>query len=1125
MQGKGKLLVVHNGRMGPAVSDGELNASRVRGSNHSVNSLPSSATCGSTQGSVVSWAESFETLLQDHVAITYFTEFLKKEFSAENVYFWQACERFQQIPASDTEQLAQEARRIYDEFLSSHSVSPVNIDKQAWIGEDMLATPSPDMFRIQQLQIFNLMKFDSYTRFVKSPLYQACLRAESQGQPLPDLQPHSRSSSPPPDLSKSKPSPRLRIDKQSRDQGRGNLSYPCAEMLLNSPQKSKLKPGKSLPLGVETAGSGANHSPRRSFRKTERREPSWTERGEGSRSAMLWRESQGSLNSSASLDLGFLSSGSTATSTWTEGQRKSLGGSEAELPAKPMKYCCVYLPDGTASLASVRPGHSIRDMLAGICEKRGFSLPDIKVYLVGNEQKALVLDQECSVLADQEVKLENRISFDLEISSLNKTIRITAKSTKRIREALQPVLGKYGVSLEQALLRRQGEPAALDVENLVSTVTAQKLVLETLGALHRLPGAHTCPFTVSAVPCPDHGFPCPGSPGRLREGRERYELDVLPWQGPRLGLDELQKPDLGCWARVQSICVSLLKVPLMFGFLYLFVCSLDVLSSAFQLAGGKVAGDIFKDNAILSNPVAGLVVGILVTVLVQSSSTSTSIIVSMVSSGLLEVRSAIPIIMGSNIGTSVTNTIVALMQAGDRSEFKRAFAGATVHDCFNWLSVLVLLPLEVVSGYLHHVTRLVVATFNIRSGKDAPDLLKIITEPFTKLIIQVSSAVVFASVVSPDCWGSPSIGVSRLVMVPQHSCPFDGGCIQLDKSVITGIATGDESLRNRSLIRIWCGPAPPQMAAVGLGLPPNCTAPGHCSTKGTEILHNITRQKCEHLFTDTPLPDLAVGLVLLAGSLVVLCTCLILLVKLLNSLLKGQVAKAIQKVINTGLGVISIERAYPLTLGSNIGTTTTAILAALASPGDKLASSFQIALCHFFFNISGILLWYPLPFTRLPIRMAKALGERTAKYRWFAVLYLIICFLLLPSLIFGISMAGWRALVGVGAPFLSLLFFVGLVNVLQAHSPGRLPKWLQTWDFLPAWMHSLQPLDRVITQATLCCTDRCRSPEGWEEHEGPPRDKARLGLDNPVLSYPEEMPSPTIRMGSPRPLPHGATRL
>ncbi|KFU92909.1 Regulator of G-protein signaling 14, partial [Chaetura pelagica] len=411
-----------------------------RGSNHSVNSLPGPpAACGSTRGSVVSWAESVETLLQDRVAVTYFTEFLKKEFSAENVYFWQACERFQQIPASDTQQLAQEARRIYDEFLSSHSVSPVNIDKQAWIGEDMLATPSPDMFRVQQLQIFNLMKFDSYTRFVKSPLYQACLRAESQGQPLPDLRPHSRSSSPPPDLSK----------------------------------KSKLKLGKSLPLGVEMAGSGANRSPRRSFRKGERREPSWA----GSGSTVLWRESQGSLNSSASLDLGFLSSASTSASPWT------LGGSEAELPAKPMKYCCVYLPDGTASLAAVRPGRSIREMLAGICEKRGFSLPDIKVYLVGNEQKALVLDQECSVLADQEVKLENRISFELEISSLSKTIRITAKSTKRIREALQPVLGKYGVTMELARLRRQGKPATLDVEKLVSTVAAQKLILETPAGL------------------------------------------------------------------------------------------------------------------------------------------------------------------------------------------------------------------------------------------------------------------------------------------------------------------------------------------------------------------------------------------------------------------------------------------------------------------------------------------------------------------------------------------------------------------------------------------------------------------------------------------------------------------
>ncbi|XP_069892586.1 sodium-dependent phosphate transport protein 2A isoform X2 [Dipodomys merriami] len=624
--------------------------------------------------------------------------------------------------------------------------------------------------------------------------------------------------------------------------------------------------------------------------------------------------------------------------------------------------------------------------------------------------------------------------------------------------------------------------------------------------LHRIPGTSAYAFpSLGPVALTEHSCP-------YGEGLERH--DPFP---AKLALEDEQKPEPQRAQKLRQALATLLKVPFMLLLLYLFVCSLDVLSSAFQLAGGKVAGDIFKDNAILSNPVAGLVVGILVTVLVQSSSTSTSIIVSMVSSGLLEVSSAIPIIMGSNIGTSVTNTIVALMQAGDRTDFRRAFAGATVHDCFNWLSVLVLLPLEAATSYLDHITRLVVASFNIRGGRDAPDLLKIITEPFTKLIIQ------------------------------------------LNKSVITSIATGDETLRNHSLIRIWCHPDTiegkvnkarilPASPWGKEGLQSSASmSMSRVEANSSQPLRNVTMEKCKHIFVDTGLPDLAVGLILLAGSLVVLCTCLILVVKMLNSMLKGQVAKVIQKVINTdlpapftwvtgyfamvvgagmtfvvqsssvftsaitpliGLGVISIERAYPLTLGSNIGTTTTAILAALASPREKLSSSFQIALCHFFFNISGILLWYPLPCMRLPIRMAKALGKLTAKYRWFAVLYLLVCFLLLPSLVFGISMAGWLAMVGVGAPFGALLAFVVLVNILQNRSPGRLPKWLQTWDFLPVWMHSLQPLDRLITRATLCYA----RPEPRS-----PQLPTRVILEE----LPPATPSPRLAM----PAHHSATRL
>ena len=60
------------------------------------------------------------------------------------------------------------------------------------------------------------------------------------------------------------------------------------------------------------------------------------------------------------------------------------------------------------------------------------------------------------------------------------------------------------------------------------------------------------------------------------------------------------------------------------------------------------------------------------------------------------------------------------------------------------------------------------------------------------------------------------------------------------------------------------------------------------------------------------------------------------------------------------------------------------------------------------FNVSGIILWYPIPFTRIPIRLAKALGDITAEYRWFAGVYIISCFFLLPLFVFGLSMAGWK---------------------------------------------------------------------------------------------------------------------
>ncbi|XP_039666147.1 solute carrier family 34 member 2b [Perca fluviatilis] len=547
-----------------------------------------------------------------------------------------------------------------------------------------------------------------------------------------------------------------------------------------------------------------------------------------------------------------------------------------------------------------------------------------------------------------------------------------------------------------------------------------------------------------------------------------------PWDLPELKDTGIKWSELDTKGKIMRVLTGIFKAVTLLGLLYLFICSLDVLSSAFQLVGGKAAGDIFQDNVILSNPVAGLVIGVLVTVLVQSSSTSSSIVVSMVSSGLLDVQSAVPIIMGANIGTSVTNTIVAMMQAGDRNEFRRAFAGATVHDFFNWLSVLILLPLEVATGVLYKLTSLIIKSFNIQSGEDAPDLLNVITDPLTNSIIQ------------------------------------------LDKSVITGIATGDPAARNKSLIKVWCKKA--TNTTFWNATVENCTAGAVCWEEGnltwTQMNSSWTdyQQKCKHIFVNANLPDLAVGLILLALSLLVLCTCLILIVKLLNSMLKGQVAVVIKKVLNmdfpfpfawvtgyiamlvgagmtfivqsssvftsaitplVGIGVISLERAYPLTLGSNIGTTTTAILAAMASPGETLSNSLQIALCHFFFNIMGILLWYPIPFTRLPIRLARGLGNHTAKYRWFAAFYLFLCFLVLPLSVFGLSLAGWQVLVGVGVPIVALVIFVIIVNMMQSRCPRCLPKFLRDWDFLPRPLHSMAPWDKVVTKVFGCCGKHC----------------------------------------------------
>uniref|UniRef100_A0A673CUY1 Regulator of G protein signaling 12a n=1 Tax=Sphaeramia orbicularis TaxID=375764 RepID=A0A673CUY1_9TELE len=405
-------------------------------SQSSLNSNGSLPGVGSHRGlqeqRVASWAACFEHLLQDPVGVRYFSEFLKKEFSEENILFWQACECFSHVPATDKKQLSQRAGEIYNNFLSSKATMPVNIDSQAQLADDVLTSPRPDMFKTQQLQIFNLMKFDSYSRFLKSSLFQECMRAEVDGLPLPD--PYQIPCSPAP-------------SKHSASSDRSTLSTPKKET-------RKQRSGRSLNEDSRDESADKKRgffswSRNRSFGKGPKKKDigdinldHWGSNGR--------RESQGSLSSGTSLEM--------ATSLWERSP----------------KHCSVMLPDGSCSSINLRPGASIREVLQDLCQNISVNIAAVDLFLVGGE-KPLVLDQDCMTLSSRDLRLEKRTLFRLDLVPINRSVGLKAKPTKPVTEVLRPVVAKYGLHLNDLV---SGETEPLDLGAPISSLDGLRVVLE-----------------------------------------------------------------------------------------------------------------------------------------------------------------------------------------------------------------------------------------------------------------------------------------------------------------------------------------------------------------------------------------------------------------------------------------------------------------------------------------------------------------------------------------------------------------------------------------------------------------------------------------------------------------------
>uniref|UniRef100_A0A8B9BKN8 Regulator of G-protein signaling 12 n=1 Tax=Anser brachyrhynchus TaxID=132585 RepID=A0A8B9BKN8_9AVES len=435
------------------VSDGELNSTDLKDC-ISENSLSSNASLPSVQSCrrlrdrrVASWAVSFERLLQDPLGVKYFSEFLRKEFSEENILFWQACEYFNHVPAHDKKELSYRAREIFTKFLCSKATTPVNIDSQAQLADDILNSPHPDMFKEQQLQIFNLMKFDSYTRFLKSPLYQECILAEVEGRTLPD--PQRVPSSP--------------TSKHSISSEKSNISTP-------KKLSGKSKSGRSLneESGEEDTekkkrGTFFSWSRSKSLGKSQKRKENGDYQHDSIQSNGLSyrRESQGSMSSTASLDL----SETSRLPAFVPDKEKS------------PKYCCVNLPDGSSSKMAVKSGFSIKEVLSGLCEKHGINIAAVDLFLVGGD-KPLVLHQDSSILESRDLRLEKRTLFRLDLVPINRSVGLKAKPTKPVTEVLRPVVAKYGLNLNDLVARLNGEQEPLDLGVPISNLDGQRVVLD-----------------------------------------------------------------------------------------------------------------------------------------------------------------------------------------------------------------------------------------------------------------------------------------------------------------------------------------------------------------------------------------------------------------------------------------------------------------------------------------------------------------------------------------------------------------------------------------------------------------------------------------------------------------------
>ncbi|XP_066959352.1 regulator of G-protein signaling loco isoform X7 [Macrobrachium rosenbergii] len=392
-------------------------------------------------GRVAAWAASFEKLLEDPAGLHTFAEFLKKEYSHENIYFWTACERYKRLSSPD--ELQAMAKVIFERHLCIGASEPVNVDSQArQDAQDSLHNPNEFLFSQAQKQIFNLMKFDSYSRFLKSNLYQDCLASDMRGQTLP--YPGDETMDPDLKIIQDDCHVALKKSKSDADERRRKSLLPW-----HRKDRSKSKDRGEAEYRRQKKMGHRNQSDSSSVRSDM----------SGSRT---------SLNSSSDLALGRRA---VSKESLTSGELGSLSGSEG------YHRCRVILPDLSNSVVAVRHGETIQELLTRLLERRGISYSTFEVYQ-NKTDKLIDKNDDSVILGGMEVRIERRVLFRLDLPN-RKTVCIKARPNKLTSEVLKPILHKYSYKLDLMSIHKVGEEKSINLKAPITEIDGDRLVVQT----------------------------------------------------------------------------------------------------------------------------------------------------------------------------------------------------------------------------------------------------------------------------------------------------------------------------------------------------------------------------------------------------------------------------------------------------------------------------------------------------------------------------------------------------------------------------------------------------------------------------------------------------------------------